>query len=230
MATYLTVPNGTFETAPAYTADTNVDARWIDGSADGSTTTDTYKWKTRITAGGAAGFSFDTAQKRTGSYSLKLAVSTGAAGVNGIHANLGAGSSPSTTIQSSYFIPIDASTSYILTAWIKTDSVSNANSNGARILAYQYDGAGTASVGNKISAYYTGTNDWTAVILPFTSAATAAYLNLWLQINNETGTLWVDDITLEKTNIKSINGMSKYYLKSENGLAVANIKSINGLS
>lgn len=185
------VRNGDFEYAPPFMAATSTGGRWIDGTAAGSTTNDIFGWYSIV---GVANFasSFDSSVKRNGSYSLKLDAVD----------NTGRGrvwSAPfeGTTSESNirrYGIPVLPNTTYVLSGYIKT---LNAVASSLRMAAAQYDGTGTAGTTTN-SGFVTGTSDWTQVTASFTTASTAQYVTIRLEMTTagaiQTG--WYDDVTL----------------------------------
>lgn len=188
------VKNFDFEVAPTFVAATSTTSRWVDGSAGGSTTNSTYKWKAYINVA-ACSVQFDDTVSHSGTKSLKIS-STDATG-NGF-ADIGVSIGSSTSVSSLQFaIPVLPSTSYTLTGWIKTNNVPT---NGAFLQFTTYDPAGTR-IDNTASTKLSGTNDWTQITLTTTTGATAQYLTVGL-MKNVAGNIsdaWFDDIYLAPT-------------------------------
>lgn len=191
------VRNGDFEYAPPFTDATNTSQRFIDGTASGSTTNDLFRW---FYATGNTGFAqFDPLVKYSGNYSLRLDSTVASGGILGTAVTLTTPVSPPIANQKAYMIPVQPSTLYTMTCRVRTDSISNLNSKGVRVRALRYTGASTSSAGYTDSSYITGTNDWQLITLTFTTEATACFVQILLNIFNETGTAWFDNITLHKT-------------------------------
>ena len=188
------VKNFDFEVVPTFVAATSTTSRWVDGSAGGSTTNSTYKWKAYINVA-ACSVQFDDTVSHSGTKSLKIS-STDATG-NGF-ADIGVSIGSSTSVSSLQFaIPVLPSTSYTLTGWIKTNNVPT---NGAFLQFTTYDPAGTR-IDNTASTKLSGTNDWTQITLTTTTGATAQYLTVGL-MKNVAGNIsdaWFDDIYLAPT-------------------------------
>lgn len=186
--------NGTFEVAPSVlTAQTNTAARWIDGTAAGSTAKTALGWAAAtsgVTASAAAGF--DNTVSHSGTYSMKLSTlnSTGAITVSNLM-----GAAGTTTLWQTF--PIKPSISYTLTVYIKTTNVAT---NGAFIDFRQYNTAATALVTSNTTKI-SGTAGFTLATLTVTTNASAAFGALFLR-NNVTGNIsdaWFDDIVLVPT-------------------------------
>lgn len=189
------VPNPSFESAPSVlTAPTGgATGRWIDGTASGSTVKAAYGWAI-VAISGAATAGFDNTVANSGTYSMKLSTVD-------ITSSITAGSyrtNAPTAASLFELFPLAASTSYTLTAYIKTN---NAATNSAFVDAREFSAAGAAgatSSSNKLS----GTQAFTKVTKVFTTASTAVFGGIFLR-NNVTGNIsdaWFDDISLVPTN------------------------------
>lgn len=227
---YLTVSNGNFESYPSFTAATNTNRRWIDGTAAGSTTTDTYKWA--IALGGTATAQFDESEKHSGNASLKASL-----GATGSYTEIREyiNSSVSQTDVETYGIAVSPSTIYKVTYWMKTNYTSGDATNGANLAALTYAATGGSALNSASGTYIKTTTDWTRYIFYITTHASAAYMMIRPTIYGHTGTAtlimdaWWDDITVEKTTLKKFNGLVKDDVKSIKGLAIASVKKVNGL-
>ncbi len=190
------VKNGDFEVTPGAVA-TTTQNRWPDGTAGGSTTNTTYKWKQQSGANATA-VSFDpTVSRNVGGNSLKIS----ATDVTGsTYVDIGAGiasSQPVATLQS-FAIPIVAGASYTLTGWVKT---SNVPTNGAFLQLTTYNGAGTRIDNVGSSVKLTGTQDWTQITITQTVGATAVWATIGL-MKNVAGNIsdaWFEDIVFMAT-------------------------------
>ncbi len=186
------VKNGDFEYAPPFTAITTTSARFIDGSAGGSTTNDLFGWYL-INGAGTFGASFDTSTKFTGTASLKLE----ATDATGRGRALSAPFESTTTIAliNTYGIPAQPSTDYILTAYVKT---AGASASSVRIQALFFTADGAQS-GSSNSSFQGATQDFTLVSLPFTTASTTRFIVIKLDDNTSPGAAhqaWFDDVKL----------------------------------
>jgi hypothetical protein len=188
------VTNGDFEYAPAFTAATTSSNVYINGTAAGTTTANTYGWRTNYTNSCSA--QFDSAEKANGNYSLKLSTT----GTNAI-AQAQYYSPPSTST-TAYF-ELLPSTSYTITFKMKTNYVSGVG-RGAFLRHTQYSGDKVAGTGTD-STYINTTTNWTDYSISFTTASTARYglirLFTWGQDSSATLIMdaWFDDIVLTKT-------------------------------
>lgn len=190
--------NGDFELAPTFTAATTTGARWIDGSAAGSSTTDTYGW---ALTGGAGSYAtqFDTASPHGGASSLKLstvAISS--------FLSVGLAISSSLANLNRYGILVYPNTQYILSGWMKTNYVSGDSTNGACICLLTYDAAAAAKQTIRLpNGYLKTTSGWTFYSTTFTTDAAAVYANFDNRIFGHTGTAtlimdaWFDDLMLQ---------------------------------
>jgi hypothetical protein len=189
------VPNNSFESAPTFTAATNVSSRWIDGTAAGSTTSDTFKWSTS-TITGTCSAQFDSSQFNSGSQSLKISTLATASRIFCIHTRV---TSAPTLFQ--YAITVQPSQAYKLTYYMKT-TANSGSSSGARIQVVEYNSAGTAGTTTSGTSIST-TTGWTQYTINFTTASTANYVLIEPIIIGDTGlaTLimdaWFDDIVLQ---------------------------------
>ena len=167
------IQNGDFEDYPVSGAGTNTANRWIDNTAGGSTN-NVFNWAIPTAAIAAtATASYDTSVKRSGSASMKLdlADATGTVTVQ-----YGTRNSPPVTADKPFLIPLLPSTSYTLTAYIKT---TNCATNAAFIDLREYSGT-LSTVATNSSTKLSGTNDWTKVTLTFTTGSTTAFGSILL--------------------------------------------------
>jgi hypothetical protein len=187
------VKNGDFEFAPPFAAATNIDNRWIDGTAGGSTlTTSPYIWA--IVAGSrvaSSTASFDTTVKYSGGASLKIDATdaTGTLVVSTYRVSIATAATE--------LIPCLPSTTYTLSAKVKTSSVA---ANAAHIRLRTVDSS-LVTVSTNISNRLSGTNDWTTCTVTYTTEPTAVYIAPMLTLDaGQAGTAWFDDISLTLTN------------------------------
>lgn len=192
--------NGDFEEQPGtITAATNTSARWIDGTAGGSTASRAFGWAVTPAALAASAESgFDTSTFRSGTGSLRLSCLD----TSGV---ITVGTYRDASVQE--YFPIQASTSYTLTGWIKTDNVA---SNAAFIDLRQFSAAG-ANLATTSSTKLSGTNDWTEVSFTVTTNASAAFATIFLRnsISGNVSDAWYDDITLVPASIGRVAASSR---------------------
>lgn len=180
------VYNGDFSIVPTFVAE-QTQTNWIDGSATGSATDNTYGW--RITRSATAvSARFDQTVSHSGGTSLKLST-TDATGR--LYASTyGGGVVPGV-------IKIKPSTIYKLTGWVKTNNVV---ASGVKIAAVVYDSAFSALSFPVTSYMPAGSSDWTQLSIVFTTGATADNIRINLE-NNAAGNVsdaWFDDIKLQE--------------------------------
>ncbi len=192
------VKNGDFEYAPPFTAATNTNQRWIDGTAAGSTTNDLFGWG-MTTVSGTVAARFDSTEKNSGNNSLKLST---LAASSYIECHIARTDSAAGRL--SYAIPVLPSTSYTYSFYMKTNYVSGDATNGAFMQFQTYDGTLTAVGGTSTSAVKT-TTGWTRYTASFTTEATARFVAPKCVIYGHQGTAtlimdaWFDDIVLTPT-------------------------------
>lgn len=192
------VTNGNFEFAPPFTAVTNNNQRWIDGTGAGSTTNDNFGWGI-ASANLSAPARFDSTEHNSGSQSLKIStVATGSfIEVHNNRVDSAAG-------RLGYAIPCLPNTSYTMTYYMKTNYVSGDSSDGAFMSLGTYDGALAAVSGGNGTKVKT-TTGWTQYTITLTTGATVRYLVPKLLVYGHSGTAtlimdaWFDDITLTPT-------------------------------
>lgn len=220
------LPNGDFELFPPFVAATATNARFIDGSAAGSTTNDIFTWSHNISSGGTTGTSsFDTTVKRSGGASLKVDCTVGAAATVtvGVSTTFTTPVNPTVLEQNRRMVRVLPSTSYTFSGYIKTSNIVTSGAGGARVRAIGYNGATTGSTETNQSSYMTGTNDWTLVTLTFTTAATTKFLNIWFQVDSSdvtTGTAWFDDFILTPTTNTTRSTATSRFLNRDFGTAL----------
>lgn len=187
------VKNFDFEVAPTFVAAQTTGVRWIDGTAAGSASNATYKWA--IPSGGiaaSANVMFDSTVVFSGSYSIKLSL-LNTSGALTVAQTL----NTSTPSASDFIYPVLPSTSYTLTARVRTN---NSATNSAFVDARQFSN-GLTTITTTSTNKLSGTNDWTLVTATFTTNAAAAYVGILLRHNvpGNVSEAWFDDIYLAPT-------------------------------
>jgi hypothetical protein len=185
--------NGNFEYAPPFTAATNTTSRWIDGTAGGSGASQSpYTWGL-FGASLSTSAQFDTAQTKTGQYSLKLST---------LSANRICTVAPQIAVTNQGIPPALPSTTYSYSFWMKTNKTSG-DSAGAYIDFLERVGSGSAGASH-LSTQVNTTTDWTYYSGSFTTTANCRFITPKLFVEGNTGTAtlimdaWFDDITLTK--------------------------------
>lgn len=191
------ITNGDFESAPSFTAATTTTARFIDGTAGGSTTDDSHVWAiANIVGSGSA--QFDNSTSNSGTYSLKVSTIATSSRIQ-------IGDMTSFSGSANFFkyaYPVQPSTTYKLTYAMKTNYVSGDSSNGALVQLFDVDATGAVGSSTSSSAVKI-TTGWTNYTLSRTTASTAAYIFIELNIFGNTGTstlimdAWFDDLVLK---------------------------------
>lgn len=193
------VYNGDFEIAPVVNVATTTAARWIDGTAAGSTTNNIFGWGV-VTKTGTAEAIFDSTSPSSGTESIKVSTTATASkievGSNGID------TAANNRISCISVLP---STSYTLTFRMKTQLNSGTATGGARVGVNTFTGAGTYVDTPVLTTAIKTTTDWTTYTSTFTTSATVRLLAVYLIIDGSGGTAtlimdaWFDDITLTPT-------------------------------
>ena len=187
------VANGDFEYAPAFTAATTTNARFIDGSAAGSAS-NLYGYRTSFVNSCSA--QFDTTEKYSGNSSMKVST-VGANAVSQIVTIV----TPS--VSSTEYYSLLPSTAYTITFMMKTSKISGGG-RGAFLRHTQYSGDKTSGTGTD-STYINTTTGWTSYTISFTTASTARFGQIKLFVYGQESTVdlimdaWFDDIVLTKT-------------------------------
>lgn len=196
------VPNGDFEYAPPFTAATTTAPRFIDGTAAGTLAYKGFRWTNRGRAG-TTGVKFDTAEKHSGSTSLKIST---LAAASFVEVNLYALSGVPTSLEvRDDLIPALPNTAYTLKFWMKTNYISGDSSNGATVTVSEFSGAGGSALIGRNSGYVKTTTGWTEYTISFTTNAATAAIDINPKVYGHTGTAtlimdaWFDDITLVPT-------------------------------
>ncbi len=188
------VSNPGFENAPTFTAAQTTVANWVDGTASGSSTNSLYRWYAALRQGSATWtIQYDNTVSHSGSNSIKIAVTASTSGEVCVRQINNSGTS---WAQNPFLIPLYPSTSYTFSAWMKTDTVGNTGTNNATFScqlltsSYSFSASKTGTIG------VTGTTNWTQHSTTFTTSATQVYADILLELRDNTGTVWFDDVSL----------------------------------
>lgn len=210
------VYNSNFEYAPPFTAITTGGNVWVNGTAAGSASDDSYGFY-KITGVGAFAASFDSVVKTPGSnYSMKIEA-TNATG-RGRIMNTPFETTTTKDLVQKYGAPCTPATDYQLTAMVKTNNVP-ANSLKIAIQFFRADGTQISTVN---SAFFPSTQDFTPYSAVITSPALAAFFRLSFEIS-VAGTIcqaWLDDFSMSPMYLDDRPGISGKLVKNGNFQAV----------
>jgi hypothetical protein len=189
------IANGNMELAPPFVAATNTATKGVDGTAIGDGNELAFRWRTTSIAGSAAA-QFDSSTKNSGSNSIK--VSTLTAG-----SNLGLTSSAGNTKYQ--MIPVRPSTLLKVYGYLKTNYISGGGRGAYLRITQRSSNGGTISA-LADTTYINVTSDWTYFEASATSAPTAYYVYIELDVTGTTLTAdlimdaWFDDVGLIMNN------------------------------
>jgi hypothetical protein len=192
------IGNPGFENAPAFTAATNTNGRFIDGTAGGSLTNSAYSWLISG-AQGTMSAQFDNSTSHSGTYSLKLSTLA----VNSYIEVNPCGQAGKIIGYWGKAIPVIPSTAYPISYWMKTNYVSGDSNSGAYITSIESD-----SLGNNVNSTAQGpavktTTGWTQYGFTKVTASNTAFMQIQMPIYGHTGTgtlimdAWFDDLYLD---------------------------------
>ncbi|MBP6045258.1 carbohydrate binding domain-containing protein [Candidatus Woesebacteria bacterium] len=184
--------NGDFENAPAFTAATTTNIRFINGTAAGSVSDTLGRgWGTR-TVTGTASAQYDTAEFHSGAVSMKIL--TGATGSAIEVSNVTTGN---------LYQHVSPDTVYDYSFWMKTQYTSGDSTLGAHI-GFKIRNAAGSNTATTVSSNVKTTTGWTQYTGQITTNSTADSITPSLQIlgNAGTGTMimtaWFDDIVITR--------------------------------
>lgn len=189
------VPNGGFESAPAFTAATTTNARWVNGTAAGSTTNDQWGWAKSDTQGTSA-VQFDNSTSHSGSGSLKLSTQAVASRIEVTVATNSTAAS-----LNRYGVRVSPSIKYTGSYWMSTNFVSGDSADGAYLVFSEVNATGGGIASNLPSKVKT-TTGWTQYSVSFTTNASTSFVQPRMRVYGQTGTAtlimdaWFDDIFL----------------------------------
>lgn len=184
---------------PVLTAATSTSARYIDGTAAGTTANHLFGWKAYGTGTWSAAFDVSTAN--SGLYSLKLATASTAATVEASQSN----TEYSTNWKDPLAIKVQPSTAYTFTHWMQTTYTSGDSNDGAYVDMIEVNGAGTSGTETTTTKVKT-TTGWTQYVTTFTTSSATRFVVVQPRIYGNTGTAslimsaWFDDMVLTPTN------------------------------
>lgn len=188
------IMNPSFETRPTFVAATNTGSVWIDGTAAGSGTNDTYGWGTRtITGSGSA--QFDTSTFNSGTGSLKVSTTA-------IASQIDVSNNKATAPAGQNIIPAIEGVTYTLTCWAKSTAVSGSATTGARVSLAPRTAAGASAGTSSVIAIGPATTGWTQYKTTLLAPPTTQFIYIFCTVlgSDGTGTLimdaWFDDFVL----------------------------------
>lgn len=185
--------NGDFKYQPPFVAATTTSTRWVDGTAGGSTTNNSFGWWMWVIAGtGSAQF---VPQSTTDRSSIKLSTTDTLGRVQTRTAP--SNTDPLASSATPFLIPIQPNTEYTFSGFIKT---SNAATNSVYAYFRELNGV-RAKIVDNASPKFSGTNDWTYFEQRFTTSSTArnAMISLLIDVAGNVSDAWFADIKLIPT-------------------------------
>ena len=201
------VLNGDFESIPPFTANQTANG-YIDGTASGSATDDTYHWHANGSSGGWT-VNFDEVEKYAGSASLKLHIDAGKYMVgksNNWDGVYGTGAKGR--------MRVIVGNTYRLSGWIKTDNMSGDSTDGLKLGLVFMKSDGSL----KSASYATGAiktdQDWTYYESDIVAPADAVYAAALLRFYGHTGAgtltgdAWFDYVSVVDLNEPTRNLIS----------------------
>lgn len=194
------VYNGDFEVLPSTnTAITSGGDKFLDGTASGSTTDNTYGWYIYNYVGTRSAI-FDTVTKYAGNGSLKLTTNAGSIGVS-LHAFVTNDASWSRNN-----LPCEPNTNYYISVWVKTNVISGSATTGAAVSIAERDKTNASVAGGRtVVTGIVTTTDWTQYTATLTTSATTRFLQPQFTLvgNNGAATLnaeaWFDNLSIVQT-------------------------------
>lgn len=212
--------NGNFEIAPPFTASTTANDVVVNGTAAGgnagtlgvsvSAEKSKYKWKVNIYTTTNGNVSYDSYDKYSGNYSMRLA---GSAIKERVNLTYGRRQYPDLSNEfdiTQQLVPVFPSKQYTISASVKqtiTNESGTAGIYGSLIGIFEHSPIAYITTnylnnGNAANQSWATTMDWTNKSLTFTTNANTRYLNITPYIaGNATNyadiSTWFDDIDLE---------------------------------
>lgn len=190
------VRNWNFESVPPFTAAQTTRGTWIDGTLSGSTSNNAGRWALGGPVGSVSA-QYDTTTFHTGSASLKISNLDTVGRSRALQVNALDYSSITRLQAGQSLIPVTPSTSYTLSAWVKTN---NAASNSAYITIVEFTGDGAQGTSTS-SSTLSGTNTWTQLTVTRTVASTARFIGIILanDVAGNVSDVWFDDLRFDLT-------------------------------
>lgn len=195
------IPNGDLSYVPMVNVATTTSARWIDGTAGGSTTNSLFSYAAVLDAANCS-VGFDTSTiSPLGHTSIKVNVTDATGRGRAVIGSglLGTGSSLSISNLVLYGIKVSPSTQYTLSYYGKTLT---ALGSGGVISVHQHNGSGARVISpTQPAGTFSGTNNWKLKSGTFTTESTTRYLVLSIELPTagSTQTAWFSDIQLRPT-------------------------------
>jgi len=172
------VLNGDFLNTPPFTAATTSSGRWIDGTAAGSTSNETWHWY--IGKGGTTAAQFDPSQGTGSSQAMKVRLLSNSSyaeirgDANGYYQTRG--------------ISLQPNTRYRMSGYMKSENVTGDSNDGQYMSFLISTAGGTSSSPSAASTSKVKTNKgWTYYEVVFTTGATAAWGHVEIRVYGHTG-------------------------------------------
>lgn len=190
------VVNGDLSYLPPTITPTTTSARWLDGTAGGSTTNRLFGWYSDVF--GTAAVGFDNTNSFSATHSIELSTLA-----TGSYCGANAMTTGSASDVRVYAIPVIPGATYQLTGYMKTNVTSGDSAHGAAIACLGADGAGNIITTNT-TGYIKTTTPWTKYTTTFVAASNARFMFINLRLYGHTGAAtlimdaWFDDIELKQ--------------------------------
>ena len=209
---YGLIPNPDFADQPSLTDATTTSFRWIDGTAGGSTTNDTYGWAATSTSGSNMAAKFTTTAGRT---CINMAVTNitkaGASTSQQIISPIieYTGGTVTASLLEEYCIPVTAGKRYTFGGDYYLESVSDPDRIYVQIVITWYTTAGVRVSTSGVNADDTILNTWTSVSGTITAPATSTFAVVTVRVGatgavdftGESATVNWTDITITSSSI-----------------------------
>lgn len=191
------IPNGGVDFVPTVNVATTTSGRYVDGTATGSSTNQSFAFA--LFNSGTTSLGFDTSVLYNGKPTLKL--STLAVASQG---SFGVSRTTQEYISGPTIVPLLPNTDYTFTGYMKTNYISGDSNNGAclAILLLDYQGNARTTLN---STQVKTTTDWTKYTIQFTTASTDRFLAIDNRLYGHTGAAtlimdtWWAELTLKPT-------------------------------
>lgn len=202
---YGLVPNPDFADQPPFTAATNVFNRWIDGTAAGSTTDDTWGWATTNTSGSNMAARFTTTAGKTCINMVVTNVTKAGPSVSqSIVAPFDEYTAGTVTVSNleTYAIPVTPGQQYRFSGEYYLESVSSTTRISIRSEQTWYQSDGVRITTTNFTGDTTNLNTWTTTAATHTAPALSAFVVFTVRVvANGAGDFTGESATVNWTNL-----------------------------
>ncbi len=159
---------------------------------------ESYGWAGYISSGSVM---YDANTSHTGSTSINITSTSGTGGSLVLATNF----VPFNYGDTRYAIPVKPNTVYKLTGWMRISNIVGVT--GAQLAAYETNGASYVLTDIISSpSYINGTTAWTQYSTTITTSPTTNMMQVYGYINEATGTIWIDDLSVEEVHTETYAG------------------------